>query len=84
MNPNKVAQNRTARLVRESVTPTYSTSTPAPRAREHMTVVELETGCGRYWSKPMKDSEVDTYLSKRPLSYEVSDIDHAAACWCFE
>lgn len=36
MNPNKVAQNRTARLVREAQTPTYSTDTvsAARKARE--------------------------------------------------
>ncbi len=83
MNPMQVAQNRTARLVREATTPTYTTVTPV---REHMMVVELEHEWGgRIWSKPMPDSAVDAYLdSYEGSSYGVSDIDHAAKCWCFK
>jgi hypothetical protein len=84
MNPNMVAQNRTARLVAESKTPTYTSETPTVREREHLTVVEMDSGIGRYWSKPMPDSDVDDYISKTPQSYDVSDIDHAAQCWCFK
>ena len=36
MNPSKVAQNRTARLVREAATPVYSTVTPVPDPNERM------------------------------------------------
>lgn len=80
MNPMMVAQNRTARLVREASTPVYSTSTPA---REHLSVVEVEfdTG-GRFWTKPMPDSEVDAYIGDLPESMYLSDIDHAGKCWC--
>ena len=80
MNPMMVAQNRTARLVREAQTPVYTTET---KVREHLYVVEMDSGMGRYWSKPMPDSEVDDYINRTPQSYEVSDIDHAAKCWCF-
>ena len=84
MNPNMVARNRTARLVREATTPTYSTATPTPREREHLSVVEIEVDRGgRYWSKPMPDSEVRGYIDSKPSGYGVSDIDHAAKCWCF-
>lgn len=34
MNPAKVAQNRTARLVREATTPVYTTETVSAAARE--------------------------------------------------
>jgi len=86
MNPMIVAQNRTARLVREATTPTYSTSTPAPVAPKvyHMQVVEMDSGCGRYWSKPMRENMVNDYIDRTPPSYSVSDIDHACACWCFD
>lgn len=79
MNPMQVAKARTARLVREAQTPVYSTET---KVREHLTVVEMDSGMGRYWSKPMPDSEVEDYINRTPQSYEVSDIDHAARCWC--
>jgi len=80
MNPAAVARNRTARLVREANTPVYTTET---KVREHLSVVEMDSGMGRYWSKPMPDSEVDAYIDATPASYDVSDIDHAAKCWCF-
>jgi hypothetical protein len=83
MNPAAVARNRTARLVREASTPVYSTETK-PRVREHLSVVEIEyAGGGRAWSAPMPDSEVDGYLDRNLRDNSVSDIDHAARCWCF-
>lgn len=82
MNPNQAFANRTARLVREAQTPVYSTETKVAE-REHLSVVEMDSGMGRYWSAPMKDSEVDAYIDGTPQSYDVSDIDHAAKCWCF-
>jgi hypothetical protein len=79
MNPMQVAQNRTARLVREATTPTYSTSTPA---REHLMMVEVETDTGyRHWAT-MRESQVDTYVSEIHPSDGLSDIDHSAKCWC--
>jgi hypothetical protein len=82
MNPMMVAQNRTARLVREAQTPVYSTATK-PVEREHLSVVEIEyAGGGRAWSAPMPDSEVDGYLDRVLSVNSVSDIDHAAECWC--
>jgi hypothetical protein len=82
MNPMEAFANRTARLVQEAVTPVYSTSTPA---REHLSVVELEyIQGGRTWSRPMPDSEVTAYIDQfDPEVMSVSDIDHAAKCWCF-
>lgn len=86
MNPMQVAKNRSARLVAEARTPAYSTVTPAPQAREHLTMVEIDDPCGgRFWSRPIKDSEVDKYISDHlSLGYEISDVDHAASCWCFK
>lgn len=79
MNPMMVAKNRTARLVREAQTPVYTTSTPAPVEREHLTAVEIDTDFGRYWSH-MPDSDVDAFCDRYPG--EISDIDHSAKCWC--
>lgn len=86
MNPMMVAQNRTARLVREATTPTYTTSTPAPvvREREHLHVVEMEADTGyRTWSGSMPESKVNAYIDSFPGDYMLSDVDHAANCWCF-
>lgn len=83
MNPMQVAKARTARLVREAQTPVYSTETK-PAVREHLSVIEIEyAGGGRAWSAPMPDSEVDAYLDAHLRDNSVSDIDHAAKCWCF-
>jgi len=81
ISPLTVAANRTARLVREATTPVYSTTTPE---REHLMVVEMdEEYYGRHWSRPMPESEVAAYIDSFPeRSYEISDIDHAARCWC--
>lgn len=82
MNPTQALANRTARLAREATTPVYSTSTPV---REHMSVIEIEySGGGRAWSAPMPDSEVGPYLDAHLRDNSVSDIDHAARCWCFK
>lgn len=79
--PNNLVANRTARLVAEARTPTYTTATPV---REHLTVVEVEGDMGgRRWSRPMRDSQVNAYCDDLPEGYSVSDIDHAAKCWCF-
>ncbi len=87
MNPIMVAQARTARLVAEGAHKprvAYSTATK-PYVREHITMVEVETDLGgRYW-RSMPDSEVDTYIGEmEAIGYGVSDIDHAAKCWCFK
>jgi hypothetical protein len=82
ISPAQVAANRTARLVREnSPVLRYSTTTPK---REHLMVVEMdEEYYGRHWSRPMPESEVAAYIDSFPeRSYEISDIDHAARCWC--
>jgi len=53
MNPNTVAQNRTARLVAEAVTPVYSTSTESAlrarldRAERALCTDEFCFVCGR-------------------------------------
>jgi hypothetical protein len=82
INPASVASARTARLVREASTPVYSTSTPAPKAREHLHAVEIEfdTG-GRLWTS-MPEGEVDGYIADLPESIGLSDVDHSAKCWC--
>lgn len=81
MNPNMVARNRTARLAAQGVPAAYTSET---KPREHLSVVEMDSGIGRYWSKPMPESKVNDYISRTPDSYSVSDIDHAAKCWCFD
>ena len=84
MNPASVAVARTARLVREAATPVYSTSTPAPKAREHQMAVEIDSLFGRHWSH-MPESEVDAYIERSVGGYdeaELLDIDHSARCWC--
>lgn len=80
--PAQVASARTARLVREAHTPVYSTSTPAPPAREHLSAVEVEfdTG-GRIWHH-MKESEVDDFIANLTEWEFFSDCDHSAKCWC--
>lgn len=83
MNPSQAFANRTARLVAEAVTPVYSTSTPAPKAREHLSAVEVESMYGgRLWSH-MVESEVDAFIDGIHESDSLSDIDHSAKCWCF-
>lgn len=78
MNPMMVAKNRTARLVAEARKPAYSTVT-RPKVREHLKVVELESDLGgRWWSRPMRESEVAEYIGNSM----VSDIDCSAKCWC--
>lgn len=82
ISPSTVASARTARLAREASTPVYSTVTPV---REHMSIIEIEyLGGGRAWSAPMPDSEVGPYLDAHLRDNSVSDIDHAANCWCFK
>lgn len=82
MNPAQVHANRTARLVREAKTPTYTSETPAPREREHLSAVEIEfdTG-GRTWVH-MPESEVDAYIENLTEWEFFSDCDHSAKCWC--
>lgn len=83
-NPAQVASARTARLVREALTPAYSTESTAPAVpvREHITAVELEDDYGRSWSH-MPDSEVTAYIDEMAgVGYGVSDIDHSGRCWC--
>lgn len=82
MNPMQIAANRTARLVAEAATPVYSTSTPVGREREHLMVIEIDSGMGRYWSSPMLGSKVDDYVAHVPMSYGISDIDCSVKCWC--
>lgn len=82
MNPNMVAQARTARLVREARTPAYTTVTK-PVVRQHLKVIELESDMGgRFWTKPMREDEVGPYLDRTPDSYGLSDIDCSSKCWC--
>lgn len=85
LTPAQVNSNRTARLAATRPRPRYTTETK-PVVREHLTVVEWDGDFGRYWSAPMPDSEVDFYISHQvALGYvELSDIDHAAKCWCFQ
>lgn len=81
MNPAQVAQNRTARLVREAQTPVYSTATPV---REHIMAVEWEWDMGgRYWTE-VRENEVDAVIEARTATGTVfvSDVDHSAKCWC--
>jgi hypothetical protein len=80
MNPITVANARTARLVREATTPVYTTAT-RPVVREHIMAVEVDSGMGRYWTS-MPDSEVDAFIDGLAPSYDLSDIDHSAKCWC--
>lgn len=48
-------------------------------------MVEMEADTGyRSWSSPMPDSKVTEYIDSYPESYMLSDIDHAAKCWCFK
>lgn len=83
MNPMQMNANRTARLVREASTPVYSTSTPAPKPREHMVVIEWEhIHGGRHWSKPFPHNTVDAEVEALSSQYAISDLDHALACWC--
>ena len=80
--PAAVAANRTARLVSESKTPVYSTETPAPKEREHIIALEVESDMGRYWVH-VKESEVDaTWAEYEEIGYWASDQDHSGKCWC--
>lgn len=81
MNPNMVAQNRTARLVRETTAPVYSTTTPV---REHLYVAEIEADTGfRRWTKPMTEANLNIEVDEMErIGYCLSDWDHAAKCWC--
>jgi hypothetical protein len=81
-SPAQVAANRTARLVREAQTPVYSTET-AKAEREHLTAIEIDSGCGRYWIT-VRDDQVDAAIDEVPQSYGISDIDHSGKCWCFK
>lgn len=89
MNPMTVAQNRTARLAAEAATPVYSTSTPPAKPREHLMAVETDGMWGRHWST-MKESEVGPFIDRleahdgEDMHDYLSDVDHAAACWCFK
>lgn len=79
--PAQVASNRTARLVAEATTPVYSTTTPE---REHLEMVELEDDDYGYraWHT-MPTSEVAGFIALyTSRGYSLSDIDHAAKCWC--
>ena len=79
MNPMMVSKNRTARLVAEARTPTYSTATPvAPVVRDHIEAVEI----GRTWHH-MPSAEVEAFLSVGMRRNDLSDIDHSTRCWCF-
>lgn len=52
---------------------------------EHMMVVELQDAFGgyRFWSRPMPESQVQSYIERNEfLDWPLSDIDHAAKCWC--
>lgn len=82
--PAQVAANRTARLVAEAKTPTYRSETPAPAEREHLMVIEWESMYGRYWGRPIPESQVNEAVREAlaDTHYEVSDIDHSAKCWC--
>lgn len=81
MNPNTVAQNRTARLAREASTPVYTTETPV---REHLYVAEVEADIGgRFWSQPMTEADLNVWVDEKlALDYDLSDWDHASKCWC--
>ena len=46
MNPSQVAANRTARLVREAKTPTYSTATPSKPEAAQALMAKAEDFCG--------------------------------------
>lgn len=84
MNPNMVAQNRTARLAAQGVRPVYTTVTPV---REHIMAVEWEWSTGGRWWVQISESEVDAYIAAetRKNGYKFfSDLDHAAQCWCFK
>lgn len=79
MNPTQAFANRTARLLAEGAHKdrlAYSTET---KPREHLTAVEIDNDFGRFWSV-MPDSEVDAFCDRYPG--DISDIDHAAKCWC--
>lgn len=40
-------------------------------------------GSYRFWSTPMPESEVGEYIAREePRGWELSDVDHAAQCWC--
>lgn len=80
--PATVASARTARLVRESQTPVYTSETPK---REHLMVIEWEADTGgRYWTRPMPESKAEAELAEKDLYgfYSVSDYDHSSKCWC--
>lgn len=82
MNPTQVAQNRTARLVAEAAKPVYSTSTQLGSAKRHQIAVETDSVWGRHWSI-MAEDKVQGYIDNLPEGDALSDIDHAAKCWCF-
>lgn len=89
MNPNIVARNRTARLVREARTPTFTSQTGITREqgrarRFHTKVVEVESELGgRFWSAPMHELRVDSFCdAEAAIGYSISDIDCAMSCFC--
>lgn len=84
-NPAQVMANRTARLVREALTPVYSTSTPPAPAggRAHTKIVEMEYPSGyRTWSAPMAEGRVNDYIDSFGDLAMLSDIDCSFTCWC--
>jgi hypothetical protein len=83
MNPKMVAQNRTARLVREAKTPAYTSETPKASERDHLEMVQLDDGAGTWWSGPFKSSQMRGVLAQYDsYGYGVVDIDCSAKCWC--
>lgn len=83
MNPKMVAQNRTARLVREAKTPTY-TSESAPKVeRDHLEMVQVDDGHGTYWSGPYPSRSIKGVCDQyEGYGYSIADIDCSAKCWC--
>lgn len=83
MTPVEVAKANGRRMAREArkAVISYSTTTPKP---EHWTAVEVDSVWGRHWTV-MRDSEVDTFIRKTCVGdVALSDIDHAAKCWCLK
>jgi len=83
MNPMNVAQNRTARLVREANTPVYTTVS-RPVVRQHRMAVEWDSVYGRAWNIDIPENEVDLFIRQyENETYGLSDVDHWTGCWCF-
>jgi hypothetical protein len=80
MNPSPltVAENRTARLIREARMPRATSETPA---REHLFVVQSESNG---WFGPYPIAQADGMADFLAERNDFSDLDHAAKCWCQE